>query len=193
MKLLFIVIAILLLFAGVFWLVSTPKKVKLQDKLVQRTSFNYNTNLSIDTNDNLPDQLMLRRVRNSQWEMSGVFTNPQITTREEPSMSVDHILPEAYLIDSINKEKRILIGRYNDRGSGLHGWHVTMIKQGESEINFERHQRYRVWIEEAIPEGFENDGTPIVKKPKRWYFSGLTDIIDTKYYNGYIEPTEGGF
>lgn len=73
----------------------------------------------------------------------------------------------------------------------MHGWHVTMIKQGSSQINFNRHQRYYVWIEEETPTGFTAKGTPNSENPKRWYFAGHADIIAEDQYNGYVEPAEG--
>ena len=66
-----------------------------------------------------------------------------------------------------------------------------MIRQGESEINFNLHQRYYVWIEKEFPKGFNNMGEPISENNKRWFFAGLADIIATDKYNGYIEPKEG--
>ena len=66
-----------------------------------------------------------------------------------------------------------------------------MIKQGESEINFDRHQRYYVWIEKEFPKGFDEQGEPISENSKRWFFAGLADLIAKEKYNGYVEPVEG--
>ena len=73
----------------------------------------------------------------------------------------------------------------------MHGWHVTMVKQGEREVRFDRHQRYQVWIEKDFPTGFNDNGEPVSDKPQRWYFSGLADIIAEEHYNGYVEPQDG--
>jgi len=73
----------------------------------------------------------------------------------------------------------------------MHGWHVTFVRQGENAINFERHQRYFVWIEQEQPQGFNDDGEPISNNPKRWYFAGPADIIAKQNYQGYVKPAKG--
>ena len=144
----------------------------------------------IQKDSSLSDMLLLRRVRNSNWQTSGPHTNFKEQTRTEASMAVSTIKPDAYLKRSADDPNKIIIGRYSDRGAGMHGWHVTMIRQGESAISFDRHQRYYVWIEKEFPEGFNDQGEPISKNPNRWFFAGLADIIAKDKYNGYTAPKE---
>lgn len=194
-KIIYVIILVLISMAAIagllFWLVSTPKTTALQPALEERTDFSYATPFIIEKDSSLSELLLLRRVRDSQWQTSGEHTGYKVETRKEPSMSVSTIKPDAYLKESTDHPNRIIIGRYTDRGSGMHGWHVTMIRQGESEINFNRHQRYMVWIEKEFPMGFNDKGEPISDNPKRWFFSGPADIIADEKYDGYIEPTEG--
>lgn len=174
-----------------YWLVATPRTVKLQPTLEERTDYNYATTLLVQQDSSLNELLLLRRVRDSDWQTSGEHTAYKVEVRKEPSMAVSTIKPDAYLKASADDPNRIIIGRYKDRGSGMHGWHVTMIRVGASEINFDRHQRYYVWIEKEFPQGFNDKGEPISNDPKRWFFAGLADIISKEKYNGYLEPTEG--
>ncbi len=186
------IIIVLACIAGLlYYLVTTPKKVKLQPILEERMDFNYSTSLSIEKDTSLGEMLYLRRVRNSDWKTSGPHTDFKEQDRKEPSMSVSTIKPDAYLKQSAEDPNRIIIGRYSDVGSGMHGWHVTMIRQGTSEINFDRHQRYYVWIEKDFPTGFNDQGEPISDNPERWFFAGPADIVAKDKYNGYIEPVEG--
>ncbi len=189
------IILLLICFAVVagllYWLVATPKTIRLQSALEEETDYNYATSLIVQKDSSLSELLLLRRVRDSKWQTSGQHTEYKVETRKEPAMAVSTIRPDAYLKRSVNDPNKIIIGRYTDRGSGMHGWHVTMIKQGESEINFDRHQRYYVWIEKEFPKGFNDQGEPISDDPKRWFFAGLADIIAKEKYNGYVEPEEG--
>jgi len=175
----------------VYWLLVTPKRIKLQPELEEISQFNYATSLIVQKDSTLGETLLLRRVRNSDWKSAGPHTDFEVQTRKEPSMSVSSIKADAYLKRSSDDLDKIIIGRYTDRGSGMHGWHVTMIKQGGSAISFDRHQRYYVWIEKEPPKGFDDEGTPISENPKRWFFAGLADIIAKEKYNGYFEPLEG--
>lgn len=105
-------------------------------------------------------------------------------------MAVSTVKPDAYLRRPEDTLNKIIVGRMTDRGSGMHGWHVTMVKQGESEINFDRHQRYYVWIEKDFPEDIDDYGEPISNDPKRWYFAGLADLISKNKYDGYQQPAK---
>lgn len=174
-----------------YWFVTTPKANTLQAGLKERVNFDYETSFMIQKDSTLKRLLLLRRVKNSDWQMSGKHTGYKVQTRKEPSMSVSTIRPDAYLMKSTDDKSRIIIGRLTDRGSGMHGWHITMIKQGDTEINIDRHQRYKVWIEKDIPKGFDDQGEPISDNPKRWFFAGLADIIAKEQYDGYVEPAEG--
>lgn len=174
-----------------YWFVAPPKTIKLQSALEERTQYNYATSLMVQMDSSLSELLLLRRVRDSEWQTSGQHTDYKVQARKEPSMATSTIRPDAYLKRSADDSNKIIIGRYTDRGSGMHGWHVTMIREGESEINFDRHQRYYVWIEKEFPSGFNDQGEPISDDPKRWFFAGLADIIAKEKYNGYIEPSEG--
>ena len=189
-----ILIVLLILFGAslaLFWLVTTPKTNKLQAPLKARTSFNYQTSLVIQKDLSFPDTLYLRRVRDSVWQTSGQHTGYTIDEYKEASMATVAIKPDAYLSDTLNSSNRIIIGRLNDQGSGMHGWHVTMIRQGTHDIHFDRHQRYKVWLEKEAPDGFNKNGEPISNNINRWYFSGLADIIAEEHYSGYVEPNEG--
>ncbi len=187
-----LVLLCLLVIAAIgFWMVATPKKTKLQPTLEARSEYNYKTPLMVTHDSSLQELLLLRRLRDSEWKTSGEHTDYKVETRIEPSMAVSTIRPDAYLKKNETDAPRIIIGRYTDRGSGMHGWHVTMIKQGESEIDFNRHQRYYVWIEKDYPTGFTAEGHPLTDDPKRWFFAGLADIISKEKYNGYIEPGIG--
>ena len=190
-KILFIIFFLISITCLLYWFAITPKTPKLQAPLETRNEFNYKTSLNAQTDPSLPEILYLRRVRDSSWQTSGEHTDYQLNNYQEASMSVSNIKPDAYLRKSPQDPNRILIGRLTDQGSGMHGWHVTMIKQGEQAINFSRHQRYKVWIEKDFPTGFNDDGEPLSDNPQRWYFSGLADIIAEEHYNGYIEPIEG--
>lgn len=174
-----------------FCLAITPRTSKSQPALETRNTFEYQTKLKPHVDSSLPELLYLRRVRDSQWQTSGEHTNYQLNDYQEASMTVVNIKPDAYLKNSTEEHNRIIIGRLSDRGSGMHGWHITMIRQGERAIDFERHQRYRVWIEKEHPIGFNDEGEPISKNPKRWYFAGPADIIARQHYNGYLEPEDG--
>jgi len=187
-----ILLVVCLIAAGglMYWFVTTPKANTLQAGLEERVNFDYKTSFMIKKDSSLSKLLLLRRVRDSEWQMSGKHTDYIVQTRKEPSMAVSTVRPDAYLMKSKDSKLRIIIGRLTDRGSGMHGWHITMIKQGESEINFDRHQRYKVWIEKDIPKGFDNQGEPISDDPKRWFFAGLADIIAKEKYDGYEEPGE---
>lgn len=174
-----------------YWLVFTPKATALQPFLETRNTFQYETTLKPQVDSSLPEMLYLRRLQESKWQTSGEHTDYEVEEYQEASMSVVNIKPDAYLKKSSNEPNRILIGRLDDRGSGMHGWHVTMVRQGEQAIHFDRHQRYRVWIEKDYPIGFNANGEPTTENPKRWYFSGPADIIAKEHYNGYVEPGEG--
>ena len=134
-----------------YWLTTTQKTPKLQAALEARTEFSYETALHVQVDPSLPQILYLRRVRDSSWQTSGEHTDYQLNSYKEASMSVSNIKPDAYLKKSQQDPNRILIGRLTDQGSGMHGWHVTMVKQGKQAINFSRHQRYQVWIEKDFP------------------------------------------
>ena len=177
--------------AALFYFASTPRSAELQPHLAERTDFDYDTRLIIHKDSTLRTGLMLRRVRNSTWKTSGPHTDHRENTYIEPSMAVCTIKPDAYLKGSAGDDERIIIGRFSDRGSGMHGWHVTMIREGVSEINFDRHQRYQVWIEKDHPKGFNDQGEPVSTDPQRWYFAGPADIIAKDQYDGYVEPVEG--
>lgn len=188
---LFLVMGVLVLSWILFWLVTTPNTPSLQPVLEERTNFNYTTSLIVQKDSFLREELLLRRVQDSIWQTSGPHTDYQVQTREEPSMAVSTIRPDASLKKSTDGPSRIIIGRLKDRGSGMHGWHVTMIRQGDSKIDFNRHQRYYVWIEKEFPQGFNNQGEPTTDDPKRWFFAGLADIIAKEKYNGNVDPAEG--
>lgn len=173
-----------------YWLVTTPKTVRLQAALEERTHFDYETNLMVQKDSSLNEWLMLRRVKGSDWQWAIKGFDYKVQTRKEPSMSLSTIIPDAYLKKSVDEPGRIIIGRITDRGSGMHGWHITMIRQGESAIDFDRHQRYYVWIDKDFPKGFNDQGEPIPHNEKRWFFAGLADVIAKEKYNGYIEPAE---
>jgi len=174
-----------------YWLVATPKASKLQSVLETKSEFDYQTSLLTEVDPSFPEKLLLRRVIDSNWITSGEHTNYELNEYKEASMSVVNIKPDAFLKKSLDGQRRILIGRLNDRGSGMHGWHVTFIRQGVNAINFERHQRYFVWIEKEHPLGFNDEGEPISNDPKRWYFAGPADVIAEQNYNGYVEPATG--
>jgi len=175
----------------IYWLVAVPKASKLQSALETKSEFDYQTSLLTEVDPFFPEKLLLRRVIDSNWITSGGHTNYELEEYKESSMSVVNIKPDAFLKKSLDDPRRILIGRLNDQGSGMHGWHVTFVRQGENAINFERHQRYFVWIEKEHPQGFNDEGEPISKDPKRWYFAGLADVIAEQNYQGYVEPVEG--
>lgn len=182
-----------LLVAGaclLIWLATTPKKVSPQAELETITDFNYQTSLLTQVDPSFPGRLILRRVRDSKWQTSGEHTEYKLKEYIEPSISAPIIRPDVYLVQSANSPKRILIGRLNDRGSGMHGWHITMVRQGENPIHFDRHQRYQVWIDKDFPVGFKDNGEPIFDNPKRWFFAGPADIVAEESYNGYEEPAE---
>ena len=188
-----ILIALFLLLGiclALYWLVVTPKASKPQAPLEARTNFDYQTSLRIQKDLSFPKALYLRRVRDSVWQTSGEHTDYTVKEYQEASMTVTTIKPDAYLKDSTNSP-RIIIGRLTDQGSGMHGWHVTMIRQGQHDIHFDRHQRYKVWIEKDFPSGFNDKGEPTSNNLKRWYFTGLADIIAEEHYQGYVEPQEG--
>jgi len=174
-----------------YWLVIAPKARKLQPALEAKSEFEYQTSLLTQVDPSFPEKLLLRRVLDSHWVTSGEHTNYKPKEYKEASMSVVSIKPDAFLIKSSDEPKRIVIGRLTDRGSGMHGWHVTLIRQGENAINFERHQRYSVWVEKQQPLGFNDNGEPISNDPKRWYFAGPADVIAEQSYQGYVEPING--
>lgn len=190
-NILLLLLCVAVLIGLLYWLVATPKTNKLQPALEELSEFNYSTNLIIHKGPSLNELLLLRRLRDSEWQSSGEHTGYKLQKRKEPSMGVSTIKLDAYLKKTPDEPNKIIIGRLTDRGSGMHGWHVTMIKQGETEINFDRHQRYYVYIEKETPKGFSDRGEPISDDPKRWFFAGLADIIAKDKYNGYLEPAEG--
>ena len=193
-KILTTIILLLLFLAAIsgliYWLVTTPKTSQLQPALEERMHFDYETALRIQKDSSLSELLLLRRVRGSEWKLA-IKPDYKIKTRKESSMSVTTIRPDAYLKSSSDDFNKAIIGRLTDRGSGMHGWHITMIRQGASQIDFSRHQRYYVWVEKDYPKGFNDKGEPLSVNPKRWFFAGLADIIAKDKYNGYEEPNEG--
>ena len=56
-----------------------------------------------------------------------VSNNYELKEYIEPFMSVINIKPDAFLKKSLDDPRRILVGRLNDRGGGMHCWHVTFI------------------------------------------------------------------
>ncbi len=189
-KLLITITLTVIVLAVLYWLVIVPKPVKRQAALEDLTDFDFQTTLLTEIDSSFPNTLLLRRVPDSPWKTSGEHTQYQLKEYLEPSMGVGNIKPDAYLKKSLDDPARILIGRYDDRGAGMHGWHVTMIRQGPNPILFDRHQRYHVWIEKEFPVGFNDNGEPISNDPKRWYFAGPADIIAVESYQGYVEPLE---
>lgn len=190
-KLLVIAVIAVAALCVLFWLALSPKKIQLQNELGIIEKFEYETPLLTEVDPSMPSSLILRRVLDSTWRTSGKHTNFQLQEYTEPSLSAHIIKPDVYLKSSLNEPARIVLGRFNDTGAGMHGWHVTMVRQGDNPISFDRHQRYYVWIEKDFPTGFTDSGEPISNNPKRWYFSGLADIIDNESYQGYFEPEAG--
>ena len=189
-KIFIAVLFVLAIVCLMYWLVVVPKISTPQLELEARTEFKYKTALEVDLDSAFPEVLYLRRVLDSVWQTSGEHTNYALKEYQEASMSITIVKADAYLKKPAEDLARILIGRVSDRGSGMHGWHVTMVKQGEQAINFARHQRYRVWIEKTVPSGFSDNGEPRSDNPERWYFAGLADLIAEEHYQGYVEPLE---
>jgi len=175
----------------IVFLVTTPRRVKLQQELQNVTEYNYQTNLTVISDETLPEFLQIRRLRDSEWENMGEHTQYKVEHYIEPSMFVQTVKLDGWLGNPDDENHNILLGRISDRGSGSHGWHVTMIKQGENPIRFDKHVRYRVWIEKDFPIGFNDAGEPFNDSSKRWYFSGLADMMDKELYVIYEEPEEG--
>ena len=76
----------------------------------------------------------------------------------------------------------------------LYGWHATLVKTGKNDIDFERTQRFQIWMDKDRPDGYEDDGEPIFfDLSKRSFLYGFVDIIADQHYTGYEPPTEGNF
>jgi hypothetical protein len=104
-------------------------------------------------------------------------------------MGIDYLRVDGiFMIDAI---PRVIVGRIRDRGAGMYGWHVTMLKLDSGPVDLSITQRYRVWIEKTPPVAIGDDGTPTSPDPKRWFFTGTADVVADKHDKG-VDPNRQG-
>lgn len=72
----------------------------------------------------------------------------------------------------------------DESDTDLHEWWVTITRS--KDLNLTKTQRYRAWVTQEKPAGYEKDGTPILSGEKaKTKFWGSADVIADEYYKGY--------
>jgi hypothetical protein len=171
-----------ILIVGIVFLVIWPRRMKLAPELIPLESLPFSTSLERVKNSDWDGlSFMSRRIDEEDWISSGPFSDFKLK-KGSPTV-IDYLRVDA--IFAINSLPSVIVGRLRDRGSGMHGWYVVMLKQGDDDIDFKKTQRYKVWIEKDPPDAIGPDGVPVVTRGERWFFSGLSDAVGDDYYRGY--------